>query len=437
MSQSKVKKYFMKIAFIVDKFPSLSQTFILNQVTGLLDRGHEVDIYASERGSTSKVHPAVENYHLCDRTYYLPQIPENLLGRVFKGIGLLLANGYKDPGCLLKAFNVFKYGKQAMSLWLLYTVIPSFKKSYDIIHCQFGTQSYRGMSFRNINTPDAKLITTFRGDDISRFVREKGTEIYNELFKTGDFFMVNCDFFRQRAIALGCDGNKIVVHRSGLDCSRFPFRPRHLPADGQIRITTIGRLVEKKGIEYSIRAVAKQVRVTPNLEYNILGDGCLRESLQELIDHLNVGNVIHLLGWKTEQEIIEIINNSQIFIAPSVTAKDGNQDAPINVLKEAMAMGLPVISTYHGGIPELVEDGVSGFLVPERDADALAEKLGYLIDHPEIWSEMGKAGQACVKAHYDLDKLNDRLVEIYQQLLATSKGNGQPREQAQLVSPTL
>ncbi|MEQ8757778.1 MAG: hypothetical protein RID09_30270 [Coleofasciculus sp. G1-WW12-02] len=99
----------MKIAFIVDKFPSLSQTFILNQVTGLLDRGHEVDIYASERGSTSKVHPAVENYHLCDRTYYLPQIPENLLGRVFKGIGLLLANGYKDPGCLLKAFNVFKY----------------------------------------------------------------------------------------------------------------------------------------------------------------------------------------------------------------------------------------------------------------------------------------------------------------------------------------
>lgn len=116
---------------------------------------------------------------------------------------------------------------------------------------------------------------------------------------------------------------------------------------------------------------------------------------------------------------MEILNNAHLFIAPSVTAKDGNQDAPINVLKEAMAMGLPAISTDHGGIPELVEDGVSGFLVPERDVDALVEKLGYLIEHPEIWTEMGRAGRAYVEAHYDLNKLNDQLVAIYRQVLTT------------------
>ena len=80
-------------------------------------------------------------------------------------------------------------------------------------------------------------------------------------------------------------------------------------------------------------------------------------------------------------------------------------------------MGLPVVSTYHGGIPELVEDGVSGFLVPEKDAEAIAQKLSYLIEHPEIWAEMGKAGRKSVKQKYDINKLNDELVEIYQQLL--------------------
>jgi len=87
----------------------------------------------------------------------------------------------------------------------------------------------------------------------------------------------------------------------------------------------------------------------------------------------------------------------------------------VNVLKEAMAMGLPVVSTWHGGIPEIVQDGVSGFLVPERDVDALVEKLQYLIDHPEIWLNMGQAGREYVLTHYEMNGLSDRLVEIYRQ----------------------
>lgn len=182
-------------------------------------------------------------------------------------------------------------------------------------------------------------------------------------------------------------------------------------------IATTGRLVEKKGIEYSIRAVASLAKDYPNLEYNIIGDGDLREYFQQLIQELNIGHIVKLLGWRQQQQIIEILDNSQIFIAPSVTAKDGNQDAPVNTLKEAMAMGLPVIATDHGGIPELVEDGFSGFLVPERDAAAIAEKLSYLIEHPENWVAMGKAGREYVEKHYDMEKLNAKLIEIYQQVL--------------------
>ena len=411
----------MKIAFIVGEFPILSETFILNQITGLIDRGHEVDIYAEIKGNTNHVHPSVNTYQLLEKTYYLPQIPESILERIIKGFYLIAQLGIQDPIRTLQSLNIFKYGKQSLFLWLLYSLIPNFNQDYDIIHCQFGHLSFKGMAFQAINSPQAKLITIFRGFDISTFVEMKGKYIYNKLFNQGDFFLANCEFFRKKAITLGCPENLIKVHFSGLDCKQFTFKTRYLEKDEKISVATTGRLVEKKGIEYSIRAVAKQAKITPNLEYNIIGDGELKLSFEKLIKELGMEDIIKLIGWKNETEIKKILDKSHIFIAPSVTAKDGNQDAPINVLKEAMAMGLPVISTYHGGIPELVENGVSGFLVPERDVDSLADKLNHLITYPETWEKMGQAGRNCVEKYYDLEILNDKLVEIYQQLIPKQK----------------
>lgn len=409
----------MKIAFIVGQFPILSETFILNQITGLINRGHEVDIYSLQQGKTSKVHPDVEKYHLLDRTYYVPRIPDNFFLRLVKALGLLSTNCYKDPLVWLRSLNVFKYREQAVSLEFLYQVLPLLGKGpYDIVHCQFGMYGLKAMSLRNLGALKGKLITSFRGHDISRYLKECGDDVYKELFETGDFFLTNCEYFKRRLIKLGCAQKKVVVHGSGLDCSKFVFTPRSLHPGDRVRIATTGRFVEKKGIEYSIRAVAKLAKLNQNIEYNVIGDGPLKKDFQQLIQELDVSDTVKLLGWKQQQEIIEILNNSHIFIAPSVTAKDGNQDAPVNTLKEAMAMGLPVISTVHGGIPELVEDGISGFLVPERDADAIAEKLSYLVSHPQVWADMGRAGRAYVEQHYDTNKLNDELVEIYQQLLS-------------------
>lgn len=149
-----------------------------------------------------------------------------------------------------------------------------------------------------------------------------------------------------------------------------------------------------------------------------MGDGPLKEQLQQLINDLGVSDQIKLLGQKRQQEVVKILSESSIFIATSITAANGDQDAPVNTLKEAMAMGMPVIGTLHGGIPELVENGVSGFLVPEKDVDALAEKLSWLVEHPLTWVSMGKAGRAYVEEHYDTNRLNERLVEIYQQVIA-------------------
>jgi colanic acid/amylovoran biosynthesis glycosyltransferase len=289
--------------------------------------------------------------------------------------------------------------------------------NYDVIHCQFGTFALIAMILRDIGAIKGKLITSFRGYDISLFVQQNGKDVYNSLFAKGDFFLTNCEFFRQRAIKLGCQPEKIVVHGSGIDCRRFPFKARYPHTDGKIRIATTGRLIEKKGIEYGIRAIFQVSRIYPNIEYNIIGDGELKANLQQLIQSLQITKQVKILGWKTQPEIVEILDKTDIFIAPSVTAKDGNQDAPVNTLKEAMLMGLPVIATTHGGIPELVRDGISGCLVPERDTDAIAEKLTYLIEHPEIWPAMGHAGRADVEKNYDINKLNDELVRLYHQVI--------------------
>ncbi len=410
----------MRIAFIVGEFPVISETFIINQAIGLLKQGHEVDIFADQLIEHAKAHQDVADYHLLDRTHLFPEIPENLLLRAAKGIELLVSNFTKAPQSTLKALNFFRYGKQSISLWLLYTLLldPQHNYDYDIVHCQFGTVGFRGMAFRTMNCPSAKLVTIFRGHDISNFIQEHGDNIYDSLFKQGDYFLANCEFFKRRVIALGCPAEKIRVHGSGLDYSRFPFRTRQLPEDGVIRIATTGRLVEKKGIEYGIRGVAQALKQYPNMEYTIIGEGLLRPDFEDLICSLGVEDSIKLIGQKSQAELIEILAESHLFIAPSVTAADGNQDAPVNVLKEAMAMGLPVISTVHGGIPELVEDGVSGYLVPERDAEAISARLIDLVEHSERWPEMGRAGRNFVEQNYDLDRLNDALVALYQSLLS-------------------
>jgi colanic acid/amylovoran biosynthesis glycosyltransferase len=410
----------MKVAFFVAHFPVLSEPFILNQIVGTIERGHDVDIYSLDGRpqDTSKVHPLVEKYQLISRTIYAPTRPDNKLWRWGKGLSLLMLNFYKNPAVCRQLLNTSRYVSQAQSLKMLYRALPFLeKKSYDIIHCQFSTLGVFGVWFRQLGLIEGKLISTFRGSDISKFLPKWGEKVYQELFQETDYFLANCEFFKNKAVALGCESDKIHVHGSGIDCGKFFFQERYFPNDGIIRIATTGRLVEKKGIEYVIKAIAQLAKYHPHLEYNIIGDGELKEYFQNLIADLNLNHIVKLLGWKQQKEIVEILDKCHIFVAPSVTGKDGNQDAPVNTLKEAMAMGLPVITTRHGGIPELVADGVSGFLVPERDADAIATKLTYLITNPQLWSTMGRAGRARVEEQYDMNKLNDELVAIYQQIL--------------------
>lgn len=411
----------MKIAFIVTHFPSLAETFILDQITGLIDRGHEVDIYARSPKNQASIHEDVKRYNLLERTCYMGTngaIPRNKMHGLPQGIARMVKNLRNKPVAALNWLNVLKLGGKAASPKALYQINPFINRGpYDIVHCQFGPNGILGTLLRDRGAFQGKVITTFRGYDISSYITHKGNDVYSDLFKKGDLFLCVSERIKDKVIRLGCNEGKVVVHRSGIDTRKFVFIPREPKHNDKVRLLTIARLVEKKGVEYGIRAVAKILKQYPNTEYNIAGDGPLRSKLESLVKEMKVGHSIKLIGWKCREKIIELLGEADILVAPSVTSKTGDQEGIPGVLREALARGLPVVSTQHSGIPELVQDGVSGFLVPERDADALADKLDYLIKHRNIWPEMGKAGRKYVEEHYDIKTLNDRLVWLYERLL--------------------
>jgi len=406
----------MKIAFIVGAFPSLSETFILNQITGLLDLGYEVEIFSEFNLKEKKVHSDVEKYRLKDRVHYMLLIPYNKIKRILKAIFLIIKNFHKAPLKILKSLNVFEYGKAALSLRLLYSLIPFLDKNFDILHCHFGTNGIIGTYLKKIGV-HAKLITIFHGYDMSSFVISNGNNVYKRLFLNGDLFLPISNYWKRKLIKLGCNEKKIIVHHMGINLEKFKFFEGKKQSEETIRILTVGRLVEKKGHKYAIQAIAKIIKKYKNIEYIIAGDGPFRSKLEDLTLELEIKSYIKFLGAVEQKEVLKLYQQVHIFILPSITASNGDQEGIPVVLMEAQATGLPIISTYHTGIPEVVVDGKSGFLVPERDVDALTEKLEYLIEHPEIWPDMGQYGRKFVEEHYDINKLNQRLVEIFQNLI--------------------
>jgi colanic acid/amylovoran biosynthesis glycosyltransferase len=270
-----------------------------------------------------------------------------------------------------------------------------------------------------------RLVTSFRGADVTRYVKSRGEGVYRGLLRRGDLFMPVSQDFARRIERMGADPRKVVVHRTGIDLRLFAYRSR-AAGSTPLHLVTVARLVEKKGIEYVVRAVARLAAEGADVRYTIVGDGVLRESLARLAGELGVSECVHLAGWRPQREVRDIMDRADVLVAPSVTAASGDQEGIPNAVKEGMALGLPVVSTQHSGIPELVEDGVSGFLVPERDDHALAASIRTIRDSADLRRSMGRAGRTRVEREYDIERLNDALEAHYERLLERPNASAFP-----------
>ena len=408
----------MKIAFLLSQFPALSETFILTQITGLLDLGHEVSIFTPKNPKQSQVHQDVEKYQLWERISYQPDIPQNRLLRQIYALGVILSLVFICPIKLARLLRRAMEKPQMTLLRWLYWFKPLVHKHYDILHCHFGPMGNIGVGLKRAGIK-GKLVTTFHGYDVTTFINENGPEIYNDLFLFGDLFTYNSNSTKEKIRQLGCPADRMVKLPMGSDIGSIPYKERKVQRDHRINILSVGRLVEMKGREYAISAVINVLKKHRNIAYNIVGDGLLRDELQNLIDTHQAQDFIKIHGWVDSNSLMSLYESSHIFLHPSVQAEDGNMEGQGVVLVEAQAHGLPIIATQHNAFPETVLDGISAYLVPEKDVDALVDKLVYLIENPQVWPEMGRCGREYVESKFDCKILNQRLVEIYESLLQT------------------
>ncbi len=406
----------LRVAIFVNEFPALSETFVLNQVTGLLDLGHDVKIFANGPRNEPTVHRDVERYQLRDRVRYRV-MPRGRGRRLLNAPGLIVGGGQRRLGPLLRALDVSAFGREALSLNMLYwsaTLLD--ERPFDVIHCHFGTIGQMAAGLRDIGALRGRLVVTFHGVDVSACLDDNPT-LYRRLFARLDLALPISERWRRRLTDHGCDPARIRVHRMGIDLDRFPLAPAPRTATTPLRVLTIGRLVPKKGHAYGLRAIAALVDMNIPVRYSVVGDGPLATELAGLARSLKIGHLVDFQGGRPQDEVARLIGEHDVLLAPSVTDANGDQEGIPVTLMEAMASGLPVVSTRHSGIPELVEHEVSGLLAAEGDVEGLAAHLVSVWREPALADRLRSCARAAVEQRHDVRVLNRDLVRHYRDLL--------------------
>jgi colanic acid/amylovoran biosynthesis glycosyltransferase len=415
----------LKVAIVVHRFPQLSETFIINQITALLDAGVDVQIFSYYRPDpTQKFHPQFIEYNLQERVHYGVYLPLNSVKKYAGFLQMLLEIVIrKNKPLFLNCLNYFKFGSKALNLQYFYRAsLFAELYSFDVIHCHFGPIGDDMVQLKRMGILQGKIITSFHGYDYQLPVVLKEYYHYNPLFTFGDGFIANSKFTYNRLIALGCDPEKITVIPVSASSKIFDKHNNSRSKDNdRFNILTVARLEEVKGIEYALRAIHKLIfEHSVDITYQIIGSGSLDLELKKLSEELGLTGRVNFLGSKPQDEVLNALLNSHVFLLSSVTTKEGASEAQGLVLLEAQSAGLPVVASKSGGIPDSLIDGETGFLVPEKDEREIASAILKLYKNPDMRRGMGEKGKVFVTENFDQVKLGGKMISFYKDILNMS-----------------
>lgn len=291
------------------------------------------------------------------------------------------------------------------------------KHNVRLIHAHFGPGGLQMLALaKSLNIP---LIVTFHGFDASALLK---SSVYKanikNLFDYADVICVS-KFFRDRLKNYGINFNKTKIHYIGIPLEDFEFvrrKPIYLKYQNNeiLRFLQVSNFVEKKGHCYTIEAFYKILKLYPKIQITFAGDGPLRKEIEGRCRLLGLSDKVTFTGKVVKKQVVELMHQSDVFVHHSITAKNGDQEGIPTVIMEAMATGLPVISTYHSGIPELIQDGVNGFLVPERDVEEYAQKIKALLKYSE---DIGQRAFDKVNRDFNMTPQNEKLAIIYKEAI--------------------
>lgn len=313
------------------------------------------------------------------------------------------------------------------------TLSPTFFRltgghRFRLLHAHFGTAGTYALPYcRRGRLP---LLVTFHGHEVPLLLSRRRFEpkhwgywfLSKWLLRRADRMLAVSPELVDMLVALGAPPERVHLFDIGIRMPTLAPRPAR---DGFARVLMIGRFVEKKGLEYGIRAFARVTETNPTARLIVVGDGPLRARIERVVAEAGVAARTELRGELARTQVMQELERANVLLCPSVVARNGDREGTPTVIKEAAAYAVPIVASRHAGIPRQIVDGESGFLVPERDVAGLASRLSLLLGDPDLAQRMGRAGRALVEERFELGKQMAVLERHYDEVLAPSaRGEG-------------
>jgi colanic acid/amylovoran biosynthesis glycosyltransferase len=286
----------------------------------------------------------------------------------------------------------------------------------DLMHIYFGHTGVHLLPF--IEEWDKPCVVSFHGADVAhkKEIKDYPAKL-RRLFDAVPLVFARSQSLVDRLVHLGCPPEKLRINRTGIPLHEFPFVDRPSPPDGKWRVVQACRLIPKKGVATSLRAFAIFKKDNPKAEFFIAGKGPLQPELEMLADGLGILRDVHFVGFLSQRKLFELYGSSHLFLHPSEISANQDQEGVPNSVLEAMATGLPVIATRHGGIPEAVDHGRTGFLVAEEDHVGLANAMHLITRSPDLLAQMGARAHSTILQRFEQDAQIDQLESFYEEAI--------------------
>lgn len=287
----------------------------------------------------------------------------------------------------------------------------------DLMHIYFGHTGVHLLPF--IEQWDRPCVVSFHGADVAhkQDVKDYPAKL-RRLFNAVPLVFARSQSLVDRLIHLGCPPEKLRINRTGIPVNEFPFVNRQPPPNGKWRVVQACRLIPKKGVATSLRAFAVFKKDNPGAEFFIAGKGPLQPELEMLAGGLGIHRDVHFVGFLSQPKLLGLYASSHLFLHPSEISPNHDQEGVPNSVLEAMATGLPVVATRHGGIPEAVDHGRTGLLVAEEDHVGLANAMQLMTSSPDLLRQMGERAHSTILERFEQDAQIDRLESFYDEAIA-------------------
>ena len=309
-----------------------------------------------------------------------------------------------------------------------------------ILHSHFGSTGWE--NHKAAQELGLKHVVSFYGLDVNFLPLHGWAARYPKLFDAVDLVLCEGPHMARCIVDLGCPTEKVRVHHLGVCVDEIEFKPRCWEGTEPLRVLLAASFREKKGLPGALEAVGRFQRHTP-VEITIIGDAggsdqaqLEKQRMMDVLEEHDLMSKTRLLGFQTHDVLLAEAYRHHVFFSPSVTASTGDTEggAPVTLIEMA-ATGMPIVSTTHCDIPEVILDGQTGLLAPERDVDGLVDRLVYLASHPNSWPEMTKRGREHIEAHFDARRQGERLAHMYETLAGRPHVRGGPAGTTPITVP--